>query len=155
MKDSLIEEYLIKEYLILAYSHAKYSTCKDKQVGCVLLSQNRLLVAFGYNKVIGTCKGCGNFCPAVHAEMAALIDCTFYPYTVVCTLEPCIECTKALVLAGVREIYYGRPTNPRKSGRQIFASFVSNEIGRWELISNDNWGYSELSSDNGPTTETK
>lgn len=153
----------MKDVLRQAYEYAQYSTCKDKKVGCVLLNAEKKVIALGYNRIPQDepCDMCLTpskqvFCPAVHAEMAALIFLASiknrYPYIAVCTLEPCIECTKALILAGVKEIYYDRPTNPRKSGKHIFQSFISDEVGRWDLIPGFNWNYTELPSNNGSTT---
>lgn len=147
--------------------YASFSTCADKQVGCILLNSEQRAIAFGYNQVLDNkeCIKCQiadntrSTCPAVHAEMAALIqliqsqDPNSRPIIAICTLEPCIECTKALALAGVKEIYYDRPTNPRKSGSNIWKTLVQGGI--WEQVSKNNSTDSRIPSSNGETPPVK
>jgi len=144
----------ILEALALAQKQAKLSTCWDKQVGCVLLTNKGQVVSSGFNKVLGmdSCDKCQPkfapfkpICPVVHAEMNALINAVkagrpgVRPEVAVCTLEPCIECTKALALAGIKDVYYERFTNPNKSGRMAFETLVPN--GKWRNLSENYASY--------------
>ena len=143
----------IHQVMIEAHKRAAFSTCADKQVGCVLLSADGTALAKGFNHVLGgnLCDACitrdkaSIHCPAVHAEMSALMLLVARgllldspPTVAVCTLEPCIECTKALVLSGVKEIYYDKSTNPRKTGKSFFQ--IVCPTGIWKQLSINNGG---------------
>jgi tRNA(adenine34) deaminase len=77
-------------------------------VGCVIVHQNKILAA-GTRK--GTIGGGGN--EIDHAEMVALrglLECEDQinsgRITVFCTMEPCLMCYGALILAGIDKIVY-------------------------------------------------
>jgi tRNA(adenine34) deaminase len=77
-------------------------------VGCVMVHQNKILAA-GTRK--GTIGGGGN--EIDHAEMVALrglLECEDQiksgRITVFCTMEPCLMCYGALILAGIDKIVY-------------------------------------------------
>ena len=78
-------------------------------VGCVIVHQNKILAA-GTRK--GTIGGGGN--EIDHAEMVALrglLECEDQiksgRITVFCTMEPCLMCYGALILAGIDKIGEG------------------------------------------------
>ena len=94
---------------------ATRSSCHRLNVGCILISDNRI-IAQGYN---GHLPGCphisvmenGHEIATIHAEQNALIDCA--KRGVSCngckayiTHYPCINCTKLLLAAGIKEIFY-------------------------------------------------
>jgi len=94
---------------------ASRSSCHRLQVGCLLVLDNRI-VAQGYN---GHLPGCphesiienDHEIATIHAEQNALIDCA--KRGVSCngckayiTHFPCINCTKLLLAAGIKEIFY-------------------------------------------------
>ena len=107
------------------------STCHDKKVGARLYTRDSTLCGFdciatGYNDTSecnNICsKSSGGKCAALHAEMAAIASKQDLRVPLVCisTLEPCMQCTKALMLAGVELVIFGEPTNPSKSGRDAW-----------------------------------
>ena len=94
---------------------AKRSPCHRPQVGCILVVNNRI-VSQGYN---GFLPGCPHNSivrnnheqATVHAEQSALCDCA--KRGVSCdsaiayiTHYPCLICTRLLLAAGIKEIFY-------------------------------------------------
>lgn len=94
---------------------AKRSPCGRLQVGCILVVNNRI-VSQGYN---GFLPGCPHNSivrnnheqATVHAEQNALCDCA--KRGVSCdgaqayiTHYPCLICTRLLLAAGIKEIFY-------------------------------------------------
>lgn len=100
---------------------AKRSTCDRANVGCLIVNGRNRVVAIGYNGSCGSntshCDEMGhvmrdNHCIAtVHAEINALCDCAYEGKAtkgckVYVTHFPCLNCTKALIQAGISEIFY-------------------------------------------------
>lgn len=99
----------------IAWIFAGQSYCKRRQVGAVLVKDNRIL-ATGYN---GTLSGRKNDCEedgvtlqeVLHAEQNVIAfaakngipmdGCTLYV-----TTNPCQDCAKLLVQAGIKEVVY-------------------------------------------------
>ena len=94
---------------------SKRSSCKKLHVGCLLVLNNRI-IAQGYN---GHLPGCphesieenGHEVATIHAEQNALIDCAKRGVSTnnsiaYITHYPCINCTKLLLAAGTKKIYY-------------------------------------------------
>jgi dCMP deaminase len=111
------------EYFIeIALNVAKRSTCNRKQVGCVLVSKNKHIIATGYGGSIKgqphcTDVGCnidektGGCIRTVHAEMNAIAQAarngaSTEDSTAYTTLSPCYWCFKTLVNAGITRIVY-------------------------------------------------
>ena len=99
---------------------AQRSTCDRAFVGCVLVNSDHRIVSTGYN---GTASGnphCidvghrmrdGHCSATIHAEMNALLYCAKEGIPAkgsICyvTHFPCLNCTKALIQAGISAIYY-------------------------------------------------
>lgn len=96
------------------------STCDRAFVGCVLVNKDNRIVSTGYNGSISGNPQCdevghkirdGHCIATIHAEMNALLYCAQEGITVkgsVCyvTHFPCLNCTKALIQAGISKIYY-------------------------------------------------
>jgi dCMP deaminase len=109
-------------FLRIAELAALRSTCPRRQVGAVLVRDQRI-IATGYNGSLRgqphcTEVGClmvGGHCRrTVHAEMNALLQCAFHGAasrgsTLYTTAFPCLECAKALVQAGVERVVYREP----------------------------------------------
>lgn len=99
---------------------ASRSTCDRAFVGCVIVNDDHRIVSTGYNgSVAGNphCDDVGhtirdNHCIAtIHAEMNALLYCakegiSVKNCTAYVTHFPCLNCTKALIQAGIKKIYY-------------------------------------------------
>jgi dCMP deaminase len=121
------------------------STCLKKRVGAVITKDNdrqRIILSTGYNGAPSGLHHCtknsclrlksednlkSEVCRAVHAEINAIIQCGkngtvltghCQIYT---TTFPCISCLKAIINAGIKEIYY------------IEDYETSNDIKKWML----------------------
>lgn len=94
---------------------AKRSPCERLQVGCLLVSENRI-VSQGYN---GFLPGCvhesivrdGHEQATLHAEQNAIVDCakrgvSCTGCTAYITHYPCIICCRLLLAAGISNIKY-------------------------------------------------
>lgn len=109
-------------FLRIADTVAEQSTCLDKAVGCVIVSQDNQIIACGYNGAPSKypdCKQKGycskkdiykGFCIATHAEINALIKAGERAKggKLFVSLEPCFECAKAIINAQIKEVYYSR-----------------------------------------------
>jgi dCMP deaminase len=110
---------LDKRYLRMAKIWAENSYCKRRQVGALIVKDNRI-ISDGYN---GTPSGFENVCEdennitkpyVLHAEANAITkvaassnsskDATIYV-----TSAPCIECAKLIIQAGIRRVVYSEP----------------------------------------------
>ncbi|NVJ53069.1 MAG: dCMP deaminase family protein [Campylobacteraceae bacterium] len=115
-----------RNFINIAHEIASASKCVSKQVGAVIVKGGRIL-STGYN---GTPAGYTN-CSAhwkgeytkdhhdwsktyeIHAEMNALIwaarkGISIEDATIYVTLEPCSECSKNLIAAGIKRIIYDK-----------------------------------------------
>lgn len=94
---------------------AKRSPCERLQVGCLLVSNNRI-VSQGYNGFLPGCAHTsivrdGHEQATVHAEQNAIADCakrgvSCAGATAYITHYPCIICARILFAAGISEIKY-------------------------------------------------
>jgi len=109
---------------------ATRSTCLRKKVGAILVKDRRILTT-GYNgapKGLPHCLDLGclreklkippgeriEICRGVHAEQNALVQAAYFGIsvegaTLYCTHQPCITCTKLLINAGIKKIYFKEP----------------------------------------------
>lgn len=106
-------------FMKLAGNVAERSTCERATVGAVLVRDHRI-IATGYNGSISGDPHCddaghlmrdGHCIRTLHAEMNAILQCALNGVstrgaTVYVTFFPCLNCTKALIQAGVARIYY-------------------------------------------------
>lgn len=108
-------------YMRVAMVVSTRSTCTRRSVGAVLVKHNHI-VGTGYNGAPARLAHCidgscltippqPNCLQTVHAELNALLHassslegCTMYS-----TDQPCLNCLKAALSAGVRHIFYRRP----------------------------------------------
>lgn len=116
------------EYFIsIVEDVATRSTCRRRKVGAILVKDKRI-IATGYNggpTGLAHCLDIGclreklgipsgqqhELCRGVHAEQNAIIQAARYGVhtdgsTLYCTTQPCVQCTKMLLNAGVKEIVY-------------------------------------------------
>ena len=109
------------DQFFMAQSHllALRSTCTRLAVGATIVRDKRIM-AGGYNGSISGgdhCidQGCyvvDNHCVrTIHAEMNALLQCAKYGIPVngadlYVTHFPCLPCTKSIIQAGIRRLYY-------------------------------------------------
>lgn len=101
-------------YMDMAERVAQMSYDRDRQVGAVLVKDGNI-IAMGWN---GTPAGMDNECKAsngatlpcvIHAEVNAIAKCAksgsaTEGATLYCTLSPCMDCTKLILQAGIKEV---------------------------------------------------
>jgi len=105
------DEYFISSALLMS----SRSSCERLHVGCVLVKENRIISA-GYNGFLAglpheSCVVNNHEQNTVHAEQNAISDCakrggSVNGSTAYITHYPCINCTKILLAAGIKEIKY-------------------------------------------------
>ena len=117
------EEY----FLQVADLVASRSTCLRRQVGAVLVRDERI-IATGYNgapRGIGHCLDIGclrdemgipsgeryELCRGVHAEQNAIISAAYYGVptqnaVLYCTNQPCIICARMIINAGIIKVVH-------------------------------------------------
>ncbi|MDI6790814.1 MAG: cytidine/deoxycytidylate deaminase family protein [Thermodesulfobacteriota bacterium] len=117
------EEY----FMNITYLVAERSTCLRRKVGAVLVKDKRIL-ATGYNGAPSGLKHCldigclreeegipsgerHELCRGLHAEQNVIIQAAYHGIsiadsTIFCTNLPCVICTKMLINAGVKYIFY-------------------------------------------------
>ncbi|MET3699310.1 dCMP deaminase [Bacillus oleivorans] len=107
----------------MAQSHllALRSTCTRLTVGATIVRDKRM-IAGGYNGSIAggehcSEKGCyvidGHCVRTIHAEMNAILQCAKFGVQtegaeIYVTHFPCLNCTKAIIQAGIKCIYYAK-----------------------------------------------
>lgn len=129
-----------KNFINIAHEIASASKCVSKQVGAVIVKDGRIL-STGYN---GTPTGYTNCSEhwnkqytkehhdwsktyEIHAEMNALIwaarkGISIEDATIYVTLEPCSECSKNLIAAGIKKIVYDKAYEHTDS--KIISKFI-------------------------------
>ena len=109
-------------FLQIARTVATRATCPRASVGCVLTREHRILTT-GYNGAPRGVAHCGevgcmivhDHCQrAVHAEANAIVQGALHGVglagaTAYCTHEPCVNCSKLLISAGVERIVFDTP----------------------------------------------
>lgn len=109
------------DQFFMAQSHllALRSTCRRLAVGATIVREKRI-IAGGYNGSISGDEHCidvgcyvvDNHCVrTVHAEVNALLQCSKYGTStngadIYVTHFPCLQCTKAIIQAGIKNVYY-------------------------------------------------
>lgn len=113
-----ISEKDLKLCLKVAKVIALQSSAVRAQVGCVVYNKRtRNIVSIGYN---GTPSGDSNVCEVdgktksnvIHAEVNALKKIFIFKkkdYVVCVTHAPCVNCARAIIEKGIREVYYLYP----------------------------------------------
>ena len=107
------EEYFLK----IAELSAERSTCSRAKVGCVAVKENRIIMS-AYNGSPANTKHCvdtqcfmheGHCVRTLHAEQNIITQCAktgtnLYGADLYCTHEPCPQCKKLLISAGVKRV---------------------------------------------------
>ncbi|MDW3023726.1 ComE operon protein 2 [Ligilactobacillus salivarius] len=97
------------------------STCERLSVGAILVRDKRV-IAGGYNGAVSGDDHCidvgcyvvdGHCLRTIHAEMNAVLQCSKFGIPtdgaeIYVTDFPCLQCTKSLLQAGIKRIYYMR-----------------------------------------------
>lgn len=106
-------------FMAQAHLLAMRSTCTRLMVGATIVREKRI-IAGGYNGSISGDDHCidhgcyvvDNHCiRTVHAEMNALLQCAKFGAPtdgaeIYVTHFPCVQCTKAIIQAGIKGVYY-------------------------------------------------
>lgn len=114
-------------FLKIAQLASTRSTCIRRQVGAVLVKEKKIL-ATGYNGVpsgISHCADVGclrdeegipsgqrhELCRGLHAEQNAILQAAYHGVSIqgsvlFCTNFPCVICSKMLINAGIKQIFY-------------------------------------------------
>lgn len=112
------QQILDGRYMRMAAIWAENSYCKRRQVGALVVKDNRI-ISDGYN---GTPSGFENVCEddsnvtypyVLHAEANAITKLARShnnsdKATLYVTDSPCIECAKLIIQAGIKRVVYGR-----------------------------------------------
>ena len=118
-----------EEYMLKAYKESKESIEHNRWVGAVIVDQNiNKIISIGYNgypkngnnKEYGSISSQNRSSEVVHAEMDALLkatnkgnpvkDCVLYT-----TTFPCENCSKHIIKAGIKKLYYIEPYHKSKA----------------------------------------
>lgn len=111
-------------FMTLATTVAARSTCERATVGALLVLDHRI-IATGYNGSIAGDPHCddaghlmrdGHCIRTLHAEMNAILQCAENGVStrgaaVYVTFFPCLNCTKALIQAGIKQVYFSADYN--------------------------------------------
>lgn len=109
------DQYFMSQSLLLA----QRSTCERLMVGATIVREKRI-IAGGYNGSVSGeshCidEGCymqeGHCVRTIHAEMNAILQCAKFGVEtrnaeIYVTHFPCLQCTKMILQAGIKKIYY-------------------------------------------------
>lgn len=118
-------------FMQIAESAQARSNCIRNSVGAVIVKEKRI-IATGYNGtpagiincIDGGCKRCSDrhanilkinerkdLCICVHAELNAILQSAYHGAstkgaTLYCTIAPCLQCAKAIINAGIKEVIF-------------------------------------------------
>jgi len=116
-----------KYFMDIAILVAKRSTCLRRAVGALIVKDKRIL-ATGYNGAPSGIRHCAEvgclretmniksgqrheLCRGIHAEQNAIIQAAYHGVQIkdaslYCTNLPCSICTKMIINAGIKKIFY-------------------------------------------------
>jgi len=136
-------------FMEMAELASKRSTCLRRKVGAVLVKDKRIL-ATGYNgapKKLPHCEETGclreqknvhsgqrhEICRGINAEQNLIAQSAIHGVktdgaTVYCTNQPCSICTKILINAGIKKIYYKNPYNDEFTKKLLEQSEIDYKV---------------------------
>ena len=118
----------------MAQSHllSLRSTCSRLSVGATIVKDKRI-VSGGYNGSIKGDEHCidvgckvveGHCVRTIHAEINAILQCSKFGVgtegaTIYVTHFPCLNCTKSIIQAGIKEIWYANDYRNNEYAREL------------------------------------
>ena len=141
----MLQKNKIIEYLNEIQSQAEeYSGCKKVKVGALLIPHNSKTYIYGFNRAVpDLCRSeeCRRIqlygedskshrlpsdCRSIHSEVDAICNAakfgiSTYNSTLIVTRYPCEACARAIVSAGIKEVYYGREQEISEETARIFS----------------------------------
>jgi dCMP deaminase len=161
-------------YMTIAFAVRKKANCMGRRVGAVIVRENRI-ISTGYNGtpegidncLDGGCVRCKDkktyqasvgydVCICVHAEQNALITAARFgnaieDSVVYSTLRPCFDCTKEMLQAKVRAIYYVHdwlhPIQELREQYLLAQSKLPDGVNKLEIVDPDfDWANGKSSS---------
>lgn len=118
----------------MAQSHllSLRSTCSRLSVGATIVKDKRI-VSGGYNGSIKGDEHCidvgckvveGHCARTIHAEINAILQCSRFGVgtegaTIYVTHFPCLNCTKSIIQAGIKEICYANDYRNNEYAREL------------------------------------
>jgi dCMP deaminase len=130
----------------IAYAISERSTCDRALVGCLLVTDKRILTS-GFNGSPSGLEHCdeigqlmvdGHCVRTIHAETNAIIQAALHGVstkgaTCYVTHFPCINCTKALINAGISRIVYSVSYRTDENA-MAFLTAADTEIAQKEYL---------------------
>lgn len=141
-----------ENFINIALEIASASKCVSKQVGAVIVKDGRIL-STGYNGTPAGFQNCNEHWDnkytkdhhdwsktyEIHAEMNAIIwaarkGISIEDGTIYVTLEPCSECSKNLIAAGIKRIVYDKAYEHTNS--EVVSKFIKDNGVTIEKLEN-------------------
>jgi len=144
-------------YMQMAYLTSTRSTCIRRKVGCVIVRDNMILSS-GYNGMPKHLSHCSkhtcirlinnipsgqqpNKCLGAHSEMNAISQAAYNGISIknsfiYCTTFPCIYCAKALINAGITDIFYCEGYSNEEDKKLV--DYILQNINIHHMIKKDN-----------------
>ena len=143
-------------FLKTAYLLGKKSKCVSKQVGAVITHEGRI-ISTGYNGTPAGTQNCNEHFPnyhnalqreehhawsrinEIHGEMNAIMFAARHGvstegaeiYTI---LQPCDECLKNIIAAGIKKIYYVVPYDKASQDNPLWKKIEYEQVIDWKLL---------------------
>jgi len=127
---------------------AKRSTCIRRHVGAILVKEKRIL-ATGYNGApsgLSHCLEVGclrqeadipsgqmhELCRGLHAEQNVIIQAAYHGISIkdsilYCTNKPCVICSKMIINAGIKKVYFAEGYDDPLSDKMLFEAGLEME----------------------------
>lgn len=127
-------------FLSIAHTASTRTTCLATPVGAVIVRDKQIL-ATGYNSPpsgsyhcseqgycypgVEICSQSSRPSRAIHAEANAIAQCARHGIPtegaiIYTTLEPCLNCLKLIIAAGIKEIYFETPFGKKDAVRDAY-----------------------------------
>lgn len=126
---------------------AKQSNCVSHKVGCLIIKDDRI-ISMGYNGTPAGFKNCSEVFTdyfdreehhkwslryEIHAEMNALMyaaknGIATQGATMICSLEPCDNCLKAIIQSGITTLYFLKKYDKKLPYDPDFKEYIESKL---------------------------